>query len=218
MRCPWQQKACCTPAATLRCSAVPALGKCLCCDCSVPIDCFQHLSSTLSSSKTSKDQGAAGGASTACPLPLRPVVSQVLVDLFVNYDCSLQAANLYERSIKAIRKLMALPEGAAAPFPPAAMQVQPLCHNGSMGPGLPLGVSKPSVLPGACCLLRSLPVTLGASFFLALFYAAESKGHGAQSAACGHQEPGHLGWAHQVCCRCSVTDPGCSCPQRHCGP
>lgn len=57
----------------------------------------------------------------------------MLVDLFVNYDCSLQAANLYERSIKAIRQLMALPEGAAAPFPPAAMQVRPLCHNGSCG-------------------------------------------------------------------------------------
>lgn len=51
-------------------------------------------------------------------------VPQVLVDLFVNYDCSLQAANLYERSIKAIRKLMALPEGAAAPFAPAAMEVR----------------------------------------------------------------------------------------------
>ena len=46
------------------------------------------------------------------------------MDLFVNYDCSLQAANLYERSIKAIRKLMALPEGAAAPFAPAAMEVR----------------------------------------------------------------------------------------------
>ncbi len=57
------------------------------------------------------------------PLPISQ--HQVLVDLFVNYDCSLQAANLYERTIKAIRKLMALPEGTAAPFPPADMQVRP---------------------------------------------------------------------------------------------
>ncbi|KAL4853786.1 Brefeldin A-inhibited guanine nucleotide-exchange protein 3 [Chlorella vulgaris] len=33
---------------------------------------------------------------------------QVLVDLFVNYDCSLQAANLYERTIKAKLKATAL--------------------------------------------------------------------------------------------------------------
>lgn len=48
----------------------------------------------------------------------------MLVDLFVNYDCSLQAANLYERSIKCLRRLMALEYSgpAAAPYPPAVTQ------------------------------------------------------------------------------------------------
>ena len=32
------------------------------------------------------------------------------MDLFVNYDCSLQAANLYERTVKAVRRLMQLAE------------------------------------------------------------------------------------------------------------
>lgn len=45
------------------------------------------------------------------------------MDLFVNYDCSLQAANLYERTIKCIKRLQALPEGAGAPFPPPVVQV-----------------------------------------------------------------------------------------------
>ena len=57
-------------------------------------------------------------------LPSLPPLLQVLVDLFVNYDCSLQAANLYERSIKAIRKLMALPEGTGAALPPAVTQAR----------------------------------------------------------------------------------------------
>ena len=39
-----------------------------------------------------------------------PPSLQVLVDLFVNYDCSLQAANLYERTVKAIKRLMQLAE------------------------------------------------------------------------------------------------------------
>ena len=58
----------------------------------------------------------------ACPsFPLSS--PQVLVDLFVNYDCALQAANLYERTIKAIRRLMALPDaGPGAPFPPPVAQ------------------------------------------------------------------------------------------------
>ena len=31
---------------------------------------------------------------------------QVMVDLFVNYDCDLQAANLFERSMKGLSKLL----------------------------------------------------------------------------------------------------------------
>ena len=31
---------------------------------------------------------------------------QVMVDLFVNYDCDLQAANLFERSMKGLTKLL----------------------------------------------------------------------------------------------------------------
>lgn len=31
---------------------------------------------------------------------------QVMVDLFVNYDCDLQAANLFERSLKGLSKLL----------------------------------------------------------------------------------------------------------------
>lgn len=53
-----------------------------------------------------------------------PPPLQVLVDLFVNYDCSLQAANLFERSIKCLRRLMALEYSgpAAAPYLPAVTQ------------------------------------------------------------------------------------------------
>jgi hypothetical protein len=61
---------------------------------------------------------------------------QVLVDLFVNYDCSLQAANLYERTIKAVRKLTALQEPNPQ-FSPAVTQAsrQPTtCKHAGMQP------------------------------------------------------------------------------------
>lgn len=31
---------------------------------------------------------------------------QIMVDLFVNYDCDMQAANLFERSVNGLSKLM----------------------------------------------------------------------------------------------------------------
>ena len=31
---------------------------------------------------------------------------QIMVDLFVNYDCDLQAANLFERSVKGLSKML----------------------------------------------------------------------------------------------------------------
>jgi hypothetical protein len=40
---------------------------------------------------------------------------QVLVDVFVNYDCSLQASNLFERTAKALARTVQLQE-ATAPF------------------------------------------------------------------------------------------------------
>jgi len=51
------------------------------------------------------------GINTVCSSP------QVLVDIFVNYDCSLQAANLFERTIKALAKTIAYPSTGAAPLP-----------------------------------------------------------------------------------------------------
>lgn len=48
---------------------------------------------------------------------LAPV--QVLVDVFVNYDCSLQASNLFERTIKALTRVAAWAEGAAPVTAPA---------------------------------------------------------------------------------------------------
>lgn len=58
------------------------------------------------------------------------------MDLFVNYDCSLQAANLYERSIKCLRRLMALEYSgpAAAPYPPLATQACAACRGLPMQP------------------------------------------------------------------------------------
>ncbi len=46
---------------------------------------------------------------------------QVMVDLFVNYDCDLQAANLFERSMKGLSKLLRrAPTTAPFSSPPAA--------------------------------------------------------------------------------------------------
>ncbi|RMZ54207.1 hypothetical protein APUTEX25_005363, partial [Auxenochlorella protothecoides] len=52
---------------------------------------------------------------------LLPICSspQILVDVFVNYDCSLQASNLYERSIKALGRMASL-TGSEGFGPPAA--------------------------------------------------------------------------------------------------
>jgi len=55
---------------------------------------------------------ALSGLGSVCGSP------HVLVDVFVNYDCSLQAANLFERSIKALARYVQLPP-TGGPLPPA---------------------------------------------------------------------------------------------------
>jgi len=47
---------------------------------------------------------------------------QVLVDIFVNYDCNLQAANLFERTVKLLAKYVQLGTGSSSnPLPAAAV-------------------------------------------------------------------------------------------------
>ena len=65
---------------------------------------------------------------------------QVLVDVFVNYDCSLQAANLFERSMRALARLAALPEAGTSLYPPPVAQARPHppTHPPSRPPRVPV--------------------------------------------------------------------------------
>jgi phosphoglycerate-specific signal transduction histidine kinase len=77
------------------------------------------------------------------------------VDLFVNYDCSLQAANLYERTVKAVRRLMQLAEPNPL-FSAAVTQVRALQTCAAQAVETQQAQAKPRqqacVLFGVCCL------------------------------------------------------------------